>query len=89
MTTNKKVILGVAAGAAALAVAGLIIAKKRKDSNRFHQQADEARENFKGKLNELQRKAGKELKSSSSDAKEAVNSAKERANDWVNKATNA
>lgn len=87
--SNKKVIIGIAAGVAALATAGLIIAKKRRDSKRFHEQAEEAKEHFKGKLSELQRKAGKEVKNSSDEVKDVVNAAKERANEWVNKTANA
>lgn len=87
--SNKKVIIGIAAGVAALATAGLIIAKKRRDNQRFHDHAEEAKDHFKGKLNELQRKAGKEVKNSSAEVKDAVNAAKERANEWVNKTTNA
>lgn len=87
--SNKKVIIGIAAGVAALATAGLIIAKKRRNSQRLHEQALEAKEHFKGKLNELQRKAGKEVKNSAEEVKDTVNAAKERANEWVNKTTNA
>jgi gas vesicle protein len=83
--SNKRVILGVAAGVAILAVAGLIVAKKKK-SGKFSAQAEEAKDNFKKKLNELQRKAKKEYKNSSSDTQDAINSAKDRANEWVNRA---
>ncbi|MXN89797.1 hypothetical protein GR160_01025 [Flavobacterium sp. Sd200] len=85
---NKKLILGIAAGAAVLAGAAVVVARKRSQ-NKYRAQVEEAKENFKGKLNELQRKAQKEFKNASSDAKEAVNSAKERATEWVNKAANA
>lgn len=83
---NRKVVIGIAAGAAALAGAAWYINKKRTEKQNSHASLEEAKQNFKGKLNELQRKAGKELKNAGSDAKEAVNAAKDRANDWVNSA---
>jgi gas vesicle protein len=82
---NKKLIIGIAAGAAILAGAAVLIARRRaRKNNEFDVQ--EAKNNFKGKLNELQRKAQKEYKSVAGDAKDAVNTAKDRANEWVNKA---
>lgn len=84
---NKRTMIGIAAGAAVLAGAALYIAKRR--SNSKMNSVDDAKQNFKSKLNELQRKAGKELRGASDDAKEAVNSAKERANEWVNNAGKA
>lgn len=84
---NKKLILGIAAGAAALAVAGVLISRKRSRKAQFEGAIEGAKDNFKSKLHELKRKAGKELKTGG--AKEAMNSAKERANDWVNKTANA
>jgi gas vesicle protein len=86
---NKKMILGIAAGAAVLAGAAYVIARKRSNKRKFEAHVDEAKENFKGKLNELQRKARKEFGNTADDAAEMVNNAKERANDWVNKATRA
>jgi gas vesicle protein len=88
MMANKKLILGIAAGAAVLAGAAVIVARK-KSHKKYRAQVEEAKENFKGKLNELQRKAQKEFKNTSSDAKGAVNSAKDRAAEWAGKATNA
>jgi len=85
---NKKLILSIAAGAAVLAGAAVIVARKRSQK-KYKAQVDEAKENFKGKLNELQRKAQKEFKNASFDAKGAVNSAKERATEWASKAANA
>lgn len=86
---NRKIVIGVAAGAVALAGAAAYFAKRRNDRKKFEANAAEAKENFKGKLNELQRKAGKELKNTANDTKEAVNNAKERANDWVNNTAQA
>lgn len=81
---NKKLILGIAAGAALLAGAAVIISRRRAKRN--HQlDIDAAKEHFKGKLNELQRKAQKEYKNTGADIKDAVNTAKDRANEWVNK----
>jgi len=82
---NKKTIVGIALGAAVLAGAAVIIARKRS-KKRYEAQVDEARENFKGKLSQLQRKAQKEYKNAASDVTDVVNSAKDRANEWVNKA---
>ena len=79
---NKKVILSIAAGAAVLAGAAVIVARKRTQ-NKYRAHVEEAKENFKSKLNELQRKAQREYNSASAD----VNSAKERAAEWVNKAS--
>lgn len=80
---NKKLILGIAAGAALLAGAAVVIARKRAKRN--HQlDIENAKAHFRGKLNELQRKAQKEFKDTGSDVKEVVNAAKDRANEWVN-----
>ncbi|MGQ2985219.1 hypothetical protein [Flavobacterium sp.] len=83
--SNKKMIVGIAVGAAVLAAAAVLIARRRSQS-KYAAQVEEARENFSSKLNELQRKAKKEYSNVASDAKDAVNSAKDRANEWVNKA---
>lgn len=84
---NKKLILGIAAGAAALAVAGVIVSRNRSKKRQFENSVADAKDNFKGKLNELKRKAGKELKNGG--AKDAVNTAMDRANDWVSKTAKA
>lgn len=83
--SNKKMIVGIAVGAAVLAGAAVLIARRRSQ-RKFAVQVEEARENFSGKLNELQRKAKKEFRDTASDAKDAVNSAKDRANQWVSNA---
>ena len=82
---NKKLILGIAAGAAVLAGAAVIISRRRAKRN-HDMDIENAKEHFKGKLNELQRKAQKEFKNNGGDIKEAVNTAKDRANEWVNNA---
>lgn len=82
---NKKLIIGIAAGAALLAGAAVIIARRRAKRN-YETDIQDAKDHFKGKLNELQRKAQKEFKNAGGDVKEAVNTAKDRANEWVNKA---
>lgn len=80
---NKKLILGIAAGAAILAGAAVVIARRRAKRN--HQlDIQDAKDHFKGKLNELQRKAQKEYRNAGDDVKDAVNTAKDRANEWVN-----
>ena len=86
---NRKIVIGITAGAVALAGAAAYFAKRRNDRKKFEANASQAKEHLKGKLNELQRKAGKELKNAAAETKEAVNSAKERANDWVNNTAQA
>ena len=83
---NKRVILGVAAGVAVLAVAGLLVAKKRKSKKTYDAQVEEAKQTFKRKLDKLHTKAEKHYKSAQGETLEAVNEARERANQWVNKA---
>ncbi|KGO85103.1 hypothetical protein Q765_17780 [Flavobacterium rivuli WB 3.3-2 = DSM 21788] len=86
--SNKKLILSIAAGAAVLAGAAVIVARKRSQ-NKYRANVEEAKENFKSKLSQLQRKAKKEYQNSVSETESAVNSAKERAAEWVNKASRA
>jgi len=86
--SNKKLILGVAAGVAALAVVGILIAKKKSKKNQLSGRAEEAKDNFKAKLQELQKKAKKEFNSTLEDGENLVNKAKDRANEWVSKAAN-
>lgn len=86
--SNKKLILGVAAGVAALAVVGLIVAKKKSKKGQLCAKAEEAKDNFKSKLQELKKKATREFNSTLEDSENLVNKAKDRANDWVSKATN-
>ena len=85
---NKKLILSIAAGAALLAGAAVVIARK-KSQNKYKANVEEAKENFRSKLTQLQRKAKKEYQNSVSETESAVNSAKERAAEWVNKASRA
>lgn len=82
---NKKTILGIAAGAAAIGVAAYVI-NKRRSAGSFAAEAEEAKGTFKKKLNELQRKAKKEYKNAPSEVKSTINAAADRANEWVNKA---
>lgn len=86
--SNKKLVLGIAAGAAILAGAAVIIAKKRNNKV-YRAHVEEAKENFKHKLNELKRKAEKEYKNAAGDTGELVNAAKERAQEWAGKASRA
>lgn len=86
--TNKKLILTVAAGVAAISLLGLAINKKKK-KKKFKKNADEAKSNFKSKLHELQRKAQKEYQNAGEETKDAVNAAKERANQWINRVNKA
>jgi len=86
--SNKKLILGVAAGVAALAVVGVLIAKKKSKKNKLSAKAEEAKENFSAKLQELKKKAKKEFNSSLEDGENLVNKAKDRASEWISKASN-
>ena len=85
--SSKKLVLGIAAGVAAIAVVGLIVAKKRSKKNKLSGKAREAKDHFKSKLDELQRKAKKEFNSALEDGETFANKAKDRANEWANKIT--
>lgn len=86
--SNKKLILGVAAGVAALAVVGVLIAKKKSRKNQLSSKASEAKDNFRSKLQELKKKATKEFNSTLENSENLANKAKDRANEWVSKAAN-
>ena len=86
--SNKKLILGVAAGVAALAVVGILVAKKKSKKGQLSAKAEEAKENFSAKLQELKRKAKKEFNSSLEDGENLVNKAKDRASEWISKTSN-
>lgn len=87
--SNKKLIIGVAAGVAFLTAAGILLYKKKKTKKeRFMDEAEALSENFKSKLNHLQRKAQKEFKNVSSTGEDLTNVAKERVTDWLSKAGN-
>ncbi|MDR6968408.1 gas vesicle protein [Flavobacterium arsenatis] len=87
--SNKKLIIGVASGVALLTAVGILLYKKKKTKKeRFIDEAEHLAENFKSKLNNLQRKAQKEFKNVSSSGEELTNVAKERVNDWLSKAGN-
>lgn len=86
--SNKKLILGVAAGVAALAVVGILVAKKKSKKNKLSGKAEEAKDNFRSKLQELKKKATKEFNSTLEDGENLVNKAKDRANEWVSKTAN-
>ena len=87
--SNKKLIIGVATGVAFLTVAGILLYKKKKSKkDKFIDEAEHLAENFKSKLNNLQRRAQKEFKNASSAGEELTNVAKERVNDWLSKAGN-
>jgi len=75
---NKKLIVGVAVGAAILAGAAVIVARRRA-KNCHNLDLQEVKDNFRNKLQELQRNAEKEAKNIASEAKD-------KANEWVNKA---
>lgn len=86
--SNKKVVLGVAAGVAALAVVGLLLVKKKKSKKaQLSEKAQDAKDNFKSKLNEWQRKAKKEFNSTLEEGENVANKAKDRANEWISKTT--
>ncbi len=83
--SNKKLILGIAVGAAVLAGAAVVISRRRANKN-HELDIQGTKDHFRGKLNEMKRKAQKEYKNAGADVKDAVNTAKDRANEWVNKA---
>ena len=85
--SNKKLIIGVAAGVALLTAAGILLYKKKKTKKeKFIDEAEHLAENFKSKLNNLQRKAQKEFKNASNTGEDLTNVAKERVNEWLTKA---
>lgn len=86
--SSKKIILGVAAGVAALAIVGILASKNKSKKKKFIEKAEEAKDHFKGKLSELQRKAQKEFNSKVEDGHDALNQAKDRANSWIAKNAN-
>lgn len=60
--SNKKLIIGVAAGVALLTAAGIVLYKKKKSKKEcFIDEAENIAANFKSKLNQLQRKAQKRI----------------------------
>ena len=76
---NKKLFIGLAAGAAALTAVGLYISKQRSAKRKYEGQVEDAKEHFKSKLHELQRKAKKQYKNSRPETQDAIASAKSRA----------
>ena len=89
MKKNKQMMIGIAAGTAAIVIAGFMYAQKRRSNQSLNDdEGSPLRDNFKGKLNNLQRKAQKEYRTSIAGGDETSNLAKDRANQWVNQATN-
>lgn len=86
--SNKKLILGVAAGVAALAVVGVLVANKKSKKNKLSAKAEEAKDNFRSKLQDLKKKATREFNSTLEDGENLANKAKDRANEWVSKVAN-
>ncbi len=83
---NKKVIIGVAAGVAVLAIAGLLLAKKNKSKKqKMIDKADHLADSFKSKLHNLQRKAQKEMRQVADKGETFTNVARDRAADWIGK----
>ncbi|MFP9098492.1 hypothetical protein ACLI09_05500 [Flavobacterium sp. RHBU_24] len=80
--SNKKLVIGIAAGAAVLAGAALLLAKKRSN-NKYRAHVEEAKEHFKHKLDKLQQKARKEYKNAAGKTGNAVNVAADRAREWA------
>jgi high-affinity Fe2+/Pb2+ permease len=76
---NKKLFIGIAAAAAALAAVGIVLSRQRYSKRKYEDQVDEAKQHFKSKLNELQRKAQKQYKNSPDEAKDAIANATARA----------
>ncbi|AXG75090.1 hypothetical protein DVK85_12965 [Flavobacterium arcticum] len=77
--SNRALIAGIAAGAAALATAAIFISRRNAKKTAFRKHVEEAKDNLEGKLNTLHKKAEKEVKN----ADKTINVAKERANEWT------
>ena len=75
---RNQTLIGIVAGAAAIVVAGSLF-KKKRDKAASRETAARNQE-YKGKLNSLQRKAQRELR----DADDGSNPAVDRVNQWVN-----
>lgn len=86
--SSKKIILGVAAGVATLAIVAVLASKNKSKTKKLMQKAEDAKDHFKGKLSELQRKAQKEFNHKAEQGEELVNHAKDRANEWISKNAN-
>lgn len=85
---DKKVIAGIALGVAALAVAGILLYNKKKSKKaKLKAAAGDLADKFSGKLSNLQRKAQKEYKQIMDEGEDFANRAKDRASEWVNKAS--
>ena len=76
---NKKLIIGIAAAAAALTAVGIVVSRRRSSKRKYELQVEEAKEHFKSKLEDLQRKAKKQYKNSPDEAKDAIANATARA----------
>ena len=59
--------------------AGIVISRRRSSKRKYELQVEEAKEHFKSKLEDLQRKARKQYKNSPDEAKDAIASATARA----------
>ncbi|HEU0136448.1 MAG TPA: hypothetical protein VFQ50_04090 [Flavobacterium sp.] len=89
MKKNKQTIIGIAAGAAALVIAGFIYARRTRGTQLINDdEGSPLRDNFKGKLNNLQRKAQKEYRNAIADGEDVTNLAKDKTSQWVNQANN-
>ncbi|WP_306352591.1 hypothetical protein [Flavobacterium sp. '19STA2R22 D10 B1'] len=75
---NKKLVVGIAAGVAALAVVGLIVASKngKLDCNKLAKKAGDFSDKFKSKLGDLQKKAKREFKHVLSEGETAIEKVK-------------
>lgn len=83
---NKKLIIGIATGVAVAAAVGILIAKKKKSKKQgFLDKADDLSNNFRSKLNNLQKKAQKEFRQVVENGEEYANIAKDRANQLAKK----
>ena len=88
--SNKKLILGIAAGVAALAVAGVICKKKGLiDFDSICDKAGDLASNVKDKFNNLKDSAGKELDAAIDTGKKYAEKAVSSANDAADTAKNA
>lgn len=83
---DKKLVAGIAIGAAVLAVAGIILYKKKKSKKeKFLDYAEDAADRYRGKLKNLRRKAGKEYQHLVEDGEDLAQAAKDRVQEFANR----
>lgn len=85
---DKRLIIGIAAGVAVAAAAGILFATKKKSKKQiFQDKADDLSENFRRKLQNLQKRAQKEFKQAVENGEDYTHLAQDRANELAKRAT--